>query len=87
MSSTATQQADGAKKGLSDAELEKAAASIHQPRDPNTLANYNAWRTKHTTANFDIDFSSKRLKGDVVLTLDRLAKGERKIILDTRYQS
>ncbi|KAK4548365.1 hypothetical protein LTR36_010236 [Oleoguttula mirabilis] len=63
----------------------EAAASMHQPRDPNTLANYNAWRTKHTTADFEIDFDAKRLKGTVHLTLERLAKSEKKLILDTSY--
>jgi len=61
-----------------------AAASIHQPRDPNTLSNYNAWRTKHTTADFEIDFDTKRLKGVVHLTLEHLAKHEKKVVLDTR---
>lgn len=74
-----------AKKQLSDAAALKAAESIHQPRDPNTLSNYNAWRTKHTTTNFDIDFKHKRLKGNVELTLERLATEERTVILDTRY--
>lgn len=68
---------------ISDAAVERAAASIHQPRDPNTLSNYNAWRTKHTTANFKIHFKAKRLKGNVELILQKLAD-ERKIILDTR---
>jgi leukotriene-A4 hydrolase len=68
---------------ISDAAVERAAASIHQPRDPNTLSNYNAWRTKHTTANFEIDFEAKRLKGNVELSLEKLAD-ERKIVLDTR---
>lgn len=77
--------ADVAKGGPSDAETERMAASIHQPRDPNTLSNYNAWRTKHTTANFEIDFDAKRLKGSVELHLERLAKEERTIVLDTRY--
>ena len=70
---------------LSDAAAEKAAASIHQPRDPNTLSNYNAWRTKHTIADFAIDFDAKRLVGYVTLFLERLAKGEPKIVLDTSY--
>jgi leukotriene-A4 hydrolase len=70
---------------ISDAAAEKAAASIHQPRDPNTLSNYNAWRTKHTTADFTIDFDAKRLKGHVTLALEHLAKDERKIFLDTSY--
>lgn len=76
-----------AKKQLSDAAALRAAESIHQPRDPNTLSNYNAWRTKHTTANLDIDFDRKRLKGRVELTLERLATEERNVILDTRYGS
>ena len=57
---------------ISDAAAEKAAASIHAPRDPNTLANYNAWRTQHTTANYAIDFEGKRLHGSVSLTLKKL---------------
>ena len=70
---------------ISDAVAEREAASIHQPRDPNTLSNYNAWRTKHTTANFEIDFDAKRLKGEVELSLERLSRHEQKIVLDTRY--
>lgn len=67
-----------------DSVAREAAASIHPPRDPNTLSNYNAWRTKHTTADLVIDFDAKRLKGVVHLTLESLAKDESKIILDTR---
>lgn len=70
---------------ISDAAAEKAAASIHQPRDPNTLSNYNAWKTKHTTANFEIDFEAKKLKGSVELTLKKLADHEPKIVLDTSF--
>lgn len=61
-----------------------AAANIHQPRDPNTLSNYNAWRTKHTVADYEIDFEAKRLIGTVTLTLENLAQSEQKIVLDTR---
>ena len=71
-------------KPTSDERVKEAAASIHQPRDPNTLSNYNAWRTKHTTADFDIDFDAKRLTGIVHLTLERLDSKEHKIVLDTR---
>ena len=69
-----------------DSVAAEVAASIHQPRDPNTLSNYNAWRTKHTTANFSIDFDAERLHGSVTLTLQRLAN-QRQIILDTSYLS
>lgn len=70
---------------VSDAAVEKAAASIHQPRDPNTLSNYNAFRTKHTHTQLEIDFGAKRLKGVVELTLEKLSKSENKIVLDTSY--
>ena len=70
---------------MSDAAVEKAAASIHQPRDPNTLSNYNAFRTKHTKAEFDVDFDAKRLHGHVELTLDWLNKDEQNILLDTSF--
>ncbi|KAF7198402.1 Leucine aminopeptidase 2, partial [Pseudocercospora fuligena] len=62
----------------------EAAANIHAPRDPNTLSNYNAWRTKHTTADFDVDFDAKRLTGVVHLELEKFAK-ESKVILDTSH--
>jgi leukotriene-A4 hydrolase len=67
----------------SDSVARQAAASIHAPRDRNTLSNYNAWRTKHTTADFNIDFEGKRLTGVVHLTLEKLAD-ENKVVLDTR---
>lgn len=66
-----------------DAVARQAAANIHAPRDPNTLSNYNAWRTKHTTADFEVDFDQKRLSGIVHLRLEKLAD-ENKVILDTR---
>ncbi|KAK4629228.1 Leukotriene A-4 hydrolase [Fulvia fulva] len=68
----------------SDAVALEAARNIHAPRDPNTLSNYNAWRTKHTTANFTIDFDAKRLLGTVQLELEKLAD-ESKIVLDTSH--
>lgn len=70
----------------SPAATEAAAQTIHQPRDPNTLSNYNAWRTKHTTANFAVDFEKKSLIGTVQLKLQKLSKAENRIVLDTRYR-
>lgn len=58
---------------------------IHQPRDPNTLANYNAWRMKHVTANLEIDFKSKRVFGNVQLAMQKVEEGDSTIKLDTRY--
>ena len=60
---------------------------IHQPRDPSTLSNYSAWRTKHITTNLEIDFPKKRLWGSVVLKLKRLSDAgteDKKVVLDTR---
>lgn len=62
-----------------------AHESIHAPRDPNTLSNYNAWRTTHITANLEIDFEGKKLFGDVVLKMKSMTEGESgEVILDAR---
>ncbi|PNY23096.1 Leukotriene A-4 hydrolase [Tolypocladium capitatum] len=55
-------------------------------RDPTTLSNYGAWRTKHTTVNFKLDFEEKCLKGSVLLRLESQTENESKeVILDTRF--
>ncbi|TKX26598.1 leukotriene A-4 hydrolase-like protein [Elsinoe australis] len=59
--------------------------SIHQPRDPNTLSNYNAWKCEHVTADLDIDFDGKKVAGKVTLDMKRLHPDADKIILDTSY--
>lgn len=57
-------------------------------RDPNTLSNYGAWRTKHTTANFKVDFAAKCLRGSVVLELEsQTDKASKEIVLDSSYLS
>ena len=62
------------------------ASTIHTPRDPNTLSNYNSFITTHTTANFAINFEQKKLKGNVVLSLKSLTFHEaREILLDTSH--
>jgi len=58
--------------------------SIHQPRDPNTLSNYNAWRCEHVTANLEIDFKGQRVHGNVLLNLKKQHPDVDKIVLDTR---
>lgn len=53
-------------------------------RDPNTLSNYGAWLTKHTTVNFKVNFDKQRLEGSVSLDLESLTdKESNEIILDT----
>lgn len=60
------------------------ATPILRPRDPNTLSNYTAWRSRHVTANLEIDFDNKRLAGNVIHQLVSKTKAEtREIILDT----
>lgn len=55
-------------------------------RDPNTLSNYDAWRTRHTTANLAIDFPDQRLRGTVILELEsQTDKASTEIILDSSY--
>ncbi|KAJ5150993.1 Leucine aminopeptidase 2 [Penicillium canariense] len=56
------------------------------PRDPNTLSNYNNWRSTHITANFDILFDQKKLVGNVVHQFKSTTDAQsREIILDTRH--
>lgn len=56
------------------------------PRDPNTLANYHVFVTRHTVAEFAIDFEAKVLKGVVELVVEGLGEeGSREVVLDTRY--
>ncbi|KAF1344186.1 peptidase family M1-domain-containing protein [Delphinella strobiligena] len=58
---------------------------IHQPRDPNTLSNYNAWRTRHVTADLELDFKAKKVAGTIKYDMERLAKGIKEIVLDTSF--
>jgi leukotriene-A4 hydrolase len=61
-------------------------ASITMPRDPNTLSNYNNWKTKHTIADLAIDFKKQRLTGTVTLQLESLTEKEsEEIVLDTSF--
>ncbi|PLN83279.1 leukotriene A-4 hydrolase [Aspergillus taichungensis] len=62
------------------------ATTINSPRDPNTLSNYNNWRSTHITANFDILFDQKKLAGNVIHKLRSITDASStEIILDTSY--
>jgi leukotriene-A4 hydrolase len=64
----------------------RTMATINPPRDPNTVSNYNSWRSTHVTANFDILFDQKKLVGNVVHKLKSITNSEtREIILDTSH--
>lgn len=58
---------------------------IKTPRDPNTLANYHNYVTRHTSVDFEIDFEKKRLVGDVVLKMESLTSEVVDVVLDARY--
>ncbi|PVI04444.1 leukotriene A-4 hydrol [Periconia macrospinosa] len=63
-----------------------ADVTINTPRDPNTLSNYHNFVTRQTTADFEIDFEKKILKGGVTLGLESLTEKETKeIVLDTSF--
>ncbi|KAI2640314.1 leukotriene A-4 hydrolase [Xylaria nigripes] len=58
------------------------------PRDPNTLANYGEWLTKHTTVHFNVNFEKQRLEGSVLLELESLTdRTSQEVILDTNRLS
>lgn len=57
-------------------------------RDPSTVSNYDAWRTRHTTANLKLDFEDKCLRGLVTLELEsQTDKESQEIVLDSSYLS
>ena len=63
-----------------------ATTIINKPRDPNTLSNYNNWRTVHTSTNFDILFDEQKLKGSVTHSFESITDGESdEILLDTSH--
>lgn len=63
-----------------------ATFDMAKTRDPSTLSNYGAWRTKHTTVDFTVDFEAKRLRGSVYLQLESQTAGESKeIVLDSKF--
>ena len=64
----------------------RTMVTINPPRDPNTVSNYNNWRSTHITANFDILFDQKKLVGNVVHQFKSTTNAEsREIILDTSH--
>lgn len=61
-------------------------ARMTRVRDPNTQSNYDQWRTKHTTANFKVDFAAKCLRGSVIIELEsQTDKASKEIVLDSSF--
>ncbi|KIX01374.1 leukotriene A-4 hydrolase/aminopeptidase [Rhinocladiella mackenziei CBS 650.93] len=62
------------------------ATKINTPRDPNTLANYNYWRTVHTFTKFEIVFDQQKLQGSVIHSIKSITGGETdEILLDSSH--
>jgi leukotriene-A4 hydrolase len=78
-------------KAPNNAALRRSFATVNNmapttTRDPSTRSNYGAWRTKHTTVNFDVDFDAKRLRGSVILQLEsQTDRQSNEVILDSRF--
>lgn len=65
---------------------EPAGITVNMPRDPNTLSNYNNFRTTNTSVDFTVDFDKKILAGNVTLTVQSITDGESdEVILDTSF--
>ncbi len=62
----------------------RMASSTAKRRDPNTLSNYDQFRTRHVTADLAIDFARKRLDGQVTLKLEALETCSH-VVLDTNH--
>ena len=59
---------------------------INPPRDPNTLSNYNNWRTTKTEVNLEILFDKQKVQGTVLHKLRSTTDAETKeIILDSSF--
>lgn len=78
--------------GLSSSSLRKIRlagtmrmTATHSTRDPNTLSNYDKFRTTHTAIDFTVDFEKKLLAGHVTLTLESTPGAmATEIVLDSR---
>lgn len=59
---------------------------INPPRDPNTLSNYNNFRTTATAVDVEVDFSKQMLKGKVSHKLQSITDAAtNEIILDSSH--
>lgn len=66
--------------------MASTSAATSVTRDPNTLSNYNCWKTKHTIADLALDFKKQRVHGTITLQLESLTdRGSEEIILDSSF--
>lgn len=73
-------------RGLCEPRRRTMATIINTPRDPNTLSNYNNWRTVHTSTTLDILFDEQKVKGSVIHSFKAITDGESdEILLDSSH--
>jgi leukotriene-A4 hydrolase len=65
--------------------IRMASTTAKKHRDPCTVSNYHQFLAKHITTNFTLDFKTKRLAGDVIISFDRLDEKSTEIVLDTSF--
>lgn len=62
------------------------ASIVNPPRDPNTLSNYNNFKTIRTVANLEISFEERKISGSILLRLKSIADAaSQEILLDTSH--
>ncbi|KAI9803297.1 MAG: hypothetical protein M1825_002088 [Sarcosagium campestre] len=62
------------------------ATKVRDRRDPNTLSNYDAFRTVHTSVDVELDFERKILSGTVTLKLESIKGPDvEELVLDSSY--
>ncbi|KAL5606477.1 hypothetical protein BROUX41_002884 [Berkeleyomyces rouxiae] len=71
---------------ISSPALHCRSLAMAAQRDPNTLSNYSAWRTRHTTVDVTIDFESRRLVGSVSYEFESLTDAtSSELVLDSSF--
>jgi leukotriene-A4 hydrolase len=59
--------------------------SLRRNHDPNSVANFMSFRTKHIELDWDVNFDSSQITGSVTLTLERQTDKENVIRLDCSH--
>ncbi len=68
---------------FADATVSGLDATTSAAISANSYANIEEVRVRHITLDVKVDFASKRLRGNVVLELERIASNVRELLLDT----
>lgn len=65
----------------------ESSISLESPfrGDPNSVANYNSFMTRHIEIDWKVDFAVSRLNGSVLLHVERVQTASRAIFLDATH--